>query len=40
MDICLLDGKFSSVIIQLDFKSILIESRYSFLTGTFTDYEP
>ena len=27
-------GKFSSVLIQLDFKSILNESRYSFLTGT------
>ena len=32
-------GKFSSVLIQLDFKSILNKSRYSFLTGTFTDYK-
>ena len=40
MDIYLLHGKFSSALIQLDFKSILNESRYSFLTGTFTDYKP
>ena len=40
MDIYLLHGRFSSVLIQLDFKNILNESRYSFLTGTLTDYKP